>query len=83
MFVIGKLYPVQSNKHSSLLRKSVNHGQKKFHEIGSRPHVHEEENPCEISRKRSYIIHLNTIMVVMICFVGPELVEFVGTINYL
>jgi hypothetical protein len=29
-FVIGKLFPFSSNKHSSLLRKSVNHGQKSF-----------------------------------------------------
>ncbi len=32
--LLVSFFPVQSNKHSSLVRKSVNHGQKKFYNIG-------------------------------------------------
>ncbi len=34
MFVIGKFFPVSSNKHSSLLQKSIIYGQKSFITLG-------------------------------------------------
>ncbi len=33
-------FPVHTNKHSSLVRKSVNHGQKRFYNIGPAAHCH-------------------------------------------